>query len=142
MDYGTSADYLKQRVERGREELGEARSLFERKSYRMALTHSYYAIFHIVSATLFVEGIERAKHSGVEAAFLQHFIKTKRFSVEHGDTFKLARKWREDADYTIGKDFSETVAHDILERCEKLFDTLESFLREQGHLPKGEGDSP
>ncbi len=30
MDYGTPADYLRQKVERGREELAEARSLFER----------------------------------------------------------------------------------------------------------------
>lgn len=137
MDYGTPADYSKQRIERGHEELNEAQSLLERKLYRMSLVHSYYAIFHVVSATLFVAGIERAKHSGVEAAFLQHFIKTGKLEVEHGETFKLARKWREDADYTIGKQFTETVARDILERCKSLFAALESYLREQGYL-KGE----
>ncbi|MBI3764077.1 MAG: HEPN domain-containing protein [Chloroflexi bacterium] len=135
MDYGTPADYLTQRVERGREELAEARSLFERAKYRMSLSHSYYAVFHIVSATLFVTGIERTKHSGIEAAFVQHLVKPGTLEIEHGETFKLARKWREDADYTIGKEFTETTAREILERCERLFTRLETYLRDHSHLP-------
>jgi uncharacterized protein (UPF0332 family) len=90
MEYGTPADYLKEKVERGQEDLSEARALFEQRKYRLSPTRSYYAVFHIVSAALYVMGIERAKHSAVEAAFLQHLVKPGILETEHGETFRRA----------------------------------------------------
>jgi uncharacterized protein len=135
MEHGTPADYLRQKVERGREDLAEARALFEGGKYRLSLSRSYYAIFHIVSATLYVMGIERAKHSGVEAAFIQQLIKPGLLEVEHGETYKLSRKWREDADYSVGMIFDESIAREMLERSERLFARLETYLHDHGHLP-------
>jgi len=75
VDVGTSADYLKAKLDRSREDLADARDLFQQGKYRLSINRAYYAVFHIVSATLAAMGQERSKHSGVEAAFHQYLIK-------------------------------------------------------------------
>jgi uncharacterized protein (UPF0332 family) len=131
---GTSTAYLKQKLARGREDLADARNLYQRGNYRLSITRAYYAVFHVVSAALNTIGQDRSKHSGVEAAFHQYLIKPGLINVEHGTTFKMARKWREDADYGVGLVFTEETARDILEQCERLVQRLESYLYETMQL--------
>jgi uncharacterized protein (UPF0332 family) len=129
-----TTDYLKQKLARSHEDITNARDLFQRGNYRLSINHAYYAVFHIVSAALYTIGQDRSKHSGVESAFHQYFIKPGLIEVEYGTTFKLARKWREDADYSVGLVFTKETARDILERCEQLVRRMERYLRENERL--------
>ena len=43
--------------------------------YITAVNRAYYAIFYSANALLTTKGLERSKHSGVIAAFRQHFVK-------------------------------------------------------------------
>lgn len=129
-----TTDYLKQKLARSHEDIVNARDLFQRGNYRLSINRAYYAVFHIVSAALNAIEQDRSKHSGVESAFHQYFIKPGLIEVEYGTTFKLARKWREDADYNVGLVFTEETARDILERCEQLVHRMERYLRETGRL--------
>ena len=132
MDIGTSLDYLKAKIDRSREDLTDARDLFQQEKYRLSINRAYYAVFHIISATLAAMGQERRKHSSVEAAFHQYLIKSGLLEPEYGVTYKLARKWREDADYAIDAIFTEEIAGDILEQCEFLAKRVERHLFEAG----------
>lgn len=134
MDTGTSTDYLRYKLERSREDMSDARDLLRAGKYRLSINRAYYAVFHIVSATLATMGHERSKHSGVESAFHQYMIKPGLIEPEHSTTYKLARKWREDADYAVGKTFTEEVARDILEQCDRLVERMERYLHESGLL--------
>ena len=134
MDAGTAVDYLKAKLDRSREDLDDARDLFQQGKYRLSINRAYYAIFHIVSATLVAMGHVRSKHSGVEAAFHQHLIRPGLLEPEHGVTYKLARKLREDADYGMGKIFTEEIARDILQQCEYLAKQVERYLYKSGLL--------
>jgi hypothetical protein len=129
-----TTDYLKQKLARSHEDITNARDLFQRGNYRLSINRAYYAVFHIVSAALYTIGQDRSKHSGVESAFHQYFIKPGLIEVEYGTTFKLARKWREDADYSVGLVFTKETARDILERCEQLVRRMERYLRENERL--------
>lgn len=131
---GTSTDYLKQKLARSRKDLVDAQDLYQRGNYRLSINRAYYAVFHVVSATLNTIGQDRSKHSGIESAFHQYFIKPGLVEIEYGTTFKLARKWREDADYSVGLVFTEETARDILEQCERLVQRMELYLHEAGHL--------
>lgn len=131
---GPSTDYLKQKLARSRKDLADAQDLYQRGNYRLSINRAYYAVFHIVSAALNTIGQERSKHSGIESAFHQYFIKPGLIEVEYGTTFKLARTWREDADYSIGLTFTEETARDILEQCERLVQRMERHLHEAGHF--------
>jgi len=48
---------------------------------------------------LLTKKLERSKHSGVEAAFNQYFIKNKIIEVEYGKIFDYVRRKREECDY-------------------------------------------
>jgi uncharacterized protein (UPF0332 family) len=127
VDTGTSADYLKAKLDRSQEDLADALDLFQQGKYRLSINRAYYAVFHIISATLAAMGQVRRKHSSVEAAFHQYLIKPGLLEPEHGITYKLARKWREDADYAIDALFTEEIAQDILGQCERLAKRMEQL---------------
>lgn len=135
MDIGTSSDYLKAKIDRSQEELEDASTLLRQGRYRLSVTRAYYGIFHIVSATLAAMGHVRSKHSGVEAAFHQYLIRPGLLDTEHGITYKLARKLREDADYGIDKVITDEMARDMLEQCQSLQRDVRQYLLRSALLP-------
>ena len=114
---GPSTGYLKQKLARSRKDLADAQDLYQRSNYRLSINRAYYAVFHIVSSALNTIGQDQSKHSGIESAFHQYFIKPGLVGIEYGTTFKLARKEREDADYSVGSVFTEKIGRAILDQC-------------------------
>jgi uncharacterized protein (UPF0332 family) len=49
-----------------------------------AVNRAYYAIFYAANALLATQGLSRSKHSGVIAAFRQHFVKPGQIEDEYG----------------------------------------------------------
>ncbi len=117
------------RLERCKEDLGAAHLLMEHGKYRVAVNRVYYALFHLVSAALSTLGVERRKHAGVEAAFNQHLVKTGQVEPEYADIYRRARRWREEADYSVSARFSEESARDILTDGERFVVRLEEYLK-------------
>ena len=87
------------RVERADGELRATRKLIEDGLYRIACTRAYYAAFLMTTAVLLTLDVARTKHSGVEAAFHEQFIRGARIEAEYGRLYALLRKTREDSDY-------------------------------------------
>jgi uncharacterized protein len=69
---GQVAKYLA----RARQALSAGELSLAHGDYITAINRAYYAIFYSANALLSTKGLERSKHSGVIAAFRQHFIKT------------------------------------------------------------------
>lgn len=83
------------RLERTQEDIDTAKELLNMGRYRAAVNRSYYAILGVTTALLLTQKIERSKHAGIEAAFIQYFIKTEIFEKEYGRIFDYIRKKRE-----------------------------------------------
>lgn len=94
-------ELIKVRLEKAREDIDTAVELLSLKRYRAAVNRSYYALFSVTTAVLLTKRLERSKHSGVEAAFNQHFIKTGIIEIEYGKIFNYIRRKREESDYTV-----------------------------------------
>ena len=60
--------------EKALESLEAARRDLAAEAFSFAINRAYYALFYAVSALLLEEGRRFEKHSGVRAAFNQHFI--------------------------------------------------------------------
>jgi len=132
------ADYLKVRLERCYEDLRFAGTLIDQGGYRLSINRSYYAIFHIAAVALGLMDIERSKHSGVEAAFSQYLVKSGLIEPEYAVIYKRARRWREDADYSLSRSFDEEPARRILTEAERFVKRLEQYLTKQGARPEDE----
>lgn len=91
--------YLRYRLERAEESLRAARLLADAKMYEEALSRLYYACFYAVNALLYSRGMGASKHSGVQALFNQHFVKTGVVERSCGALFNRLFQLRQRSDY-------------------------------------------
>lgn len=130
MDLATKRAYIRVRLDKARDDLDTARVLLRNKRFRATVNRAYYAIFHITSAALLWHDIERAKHSGVQAAFNEYLIKPGLIEVEYGKIFRDAREWREEQDYKdICRPIDAATAAQIVLDAERFVTRLETYLR-------------
>ncbi len=122
------------RVESADEDLETAKELLKLNRYRAAVNRAYYAIFSTTNAVLLSKQIERSKHSGVEAAFIQNFIKTGIFRIEFGKMFNYIRKKREECDYSSRIKIDRETAEKIVEDAEKFIRRMKEYLKEMGGI--------
>lgn len=76
MDQATR-EAIRQDLANSHDELETARILHREGKYRQALSRAYYAVFYAATALLGSKQVKRAKHSGVQSAFGQFFVKNK-----------------------------------------------------------------
>jgi len=118
------------RVESSDEDLETAKELLKLNRHRAAVNRAYYAIFSTTNAVLLRKQIETSKHSGVEAAFIQNFIKTGIFRIELGKMFNYIRKKREECDYSSRIEIDRETAEEIVEDAEKFIRRMKAYLKE------------
>jgi len=122
------------RVESADEDLETAKELLKLNRHRAAVNRAYYAIFSTTNAVLLSKQVERSKHSGVEAAFIQNFIKTGIFRIEFGKMFNYIRKKREECDYSSRIEIDRETAEKIVEDAEKFIRRMKAYLKEIGGI--------
>jgi hypothetical protein len=106
-----------------------AAELLSLKRYRAAVNRSYYALFSITTAVLLTKKLERSKHAGIEAAFNQHFIKTRIFEIEYGKIFDYVRKKREESDYTARAMIDKKTAETIVKDSKKFMGRMKEYIK-------------
>lgn len=124
----TVAAYLS----RSHEDIDTAKLLFAHGRYKVALTRAYYAIFYAASAVLLSKGIKRSKHSGVQSAFRQFFIKPGIIEAEYSDIYGAARDARELSDYELWFMPAEEFVKTLIADAERFVARMERYLREVG----------
>ena len=120
---------IKVRIERAREDIETAKELFNLGRYRAVVNRSYYAILSVTTALLLTQRIERSKHTGVESAFIKHFIKTGIIPTEYGKIYDYIRKKREESDYSARITIDKETAQKVLDDAEKFIVHLTEYLR-------------
>jgi len=122
------------RVESADEDLETAKELLKLNRHRAAVNRAYYAIFSTTNAILLSKQIERSKHSGVETAFIQNFIKTGIFRIEFGKMFNYIREKREECDYSTRIEIDRETAEKIVEDAEKFIRRMKAYLKGVGGI--------
>ncbi len=118
----------KYRFESSKEDLFDAKLMYENGRYKNALNRGYYAIFHAIRAVNALDGFDSSKHSGVIAHFNQEYVKTGIFSKEISKIIKEASENREKADYLDFYVASKEEAQKQLVRAEKAIELVEQYL--------------
>ncbi|MEN6319737.1 MAG: HEPN domain-containing protein [Syntrophaceae bacterium] len=121
-------ELIKVRLEKTEEDIDTAVELLSFKRYRAAVNRAYYALFSITTAVLLTKNLERSKHTGVEAAFNQHFIKTGIFEIEYGKIFNYVRQKREESDYTAKVMIDKETAERIVEDSKRFIQRMKKYL--------------
>jgi len=133
-------ELVKVRLEKAEEDVETAEELLSLKRYRAAVNRSYYALFSITTAVLLTKKLERSKHSGVEAAFNQYFIKNKIIEIEYGKIFDYVRKKREEADYTAKIIIDKETAEKVVQDSKKFIKRMKIYLKNIAVREKHSGE--
>ena len=89
----------KDRMKKSAQEYGSAEKLIELEDYNSAINRAYYAVFHVVSALLILDGLSFKTHSAVITKFQELYIKTGVFEKKLSDIIRDLYKDRIDSDY-------------------------------------------
>lgn len=99
-----------------------------------AINRAYYAIFYAANALLATEKLARSKHSGVLAAFRQHFIKTGLLPSELSEIYGLVMDDRHESDYDIMSATSTEDAVIDIQQARHFVDEVRTWLRREKWL--------
>ena len=115
---------------RARDELKVVEDLIEGKHYATAISRAYYTIFYAASALLLTRGISRSKHSGVIAAFRQHFVKPALIEAEYSRIYGdlLDARWA--SDYTLAVIANAEQALSYLHDASRFVERIQRYLEE------------
>ena len=80
------------------------------------------------------KGLVRSKHSGVIAAFRQHFVKTGQVEAEYSRLYERVMDDRQVSDYDVEAFIEPDRARTDIEDAQRLVQRVEHFLREEGWL--------
>lgn len=105
------------RVERAYATLKEAEDVATRGWYNLAANRLYYALYYAVSALLINNGLIVKTHSGINAQFNLHFVKTGILDLGDGALLSQLYSLRQSSDY---EDFKQVTAEQIQELFPKV----------------------
>jgi uncharacterized protein (UPF0332 family) len=102
--------------------------------YGTAVNRAYYAIFYAANALLALRGLSRSKHSGVIAAFRQHFVKPGLIEAEYSRIYGRLVDDRHKADYDLGADVEHEQAAEDIESARSFVTRVRQYLQQEGWL--------
>lgn len=114
-------EIIKYWVEKSTESLSAAEDELKAKRFSFSVNRIYYSCFYIVSALLLKKELKFKKHSGVRAAFHEHFVKPGLISREHGQFYDEIFEARQRGDYI-------ELIHFKKEQLEKWFKKAKDFV--------------
>ena len=122
------------RLEKAKEDIATAHDMIALKRLRGAVNRAYYAIYHLATAVLLTQDIERSKHSGVQSAFGHYLVKPGLIEPEYGRILTGARKAKETSDYADRIELDGETAQRIVADADRFVARMEEYLASVGAL--------
>ena len=105
------------RVEKARKTFEQAKCNLPMCFWELIANRMYYAAYYAVSALLIHKGLIVKTHSGINAQFNLHFVKTGILDLEDGALLSQLYSLRQSSDY---EDFKQVTAEQIQELFPKV----------------------
>lgn len=115
-------------LEKAEESLSSARREFEAGSLSFTMNRLYYCAFYAVSALLMAQKRSFKKHSGVRAAFHQHFIKTGILEKKWGRLYDRLFGDRQEGDYMAFISFENDYVETQLNQCAGFLEQINPLI--------------
>ena len=102
--------------------------------YGVAVNRGYCAFFYAASALLMTLDITMRKHSGVLAAFREHFVKTGLFPVEDSNAYGEAYELSNTSDFEMLGSIEREQAVAVINSAKQFVTRRGAYLKEKGDL--------
>ncbi len=121
-------EILKLIIEKAESKLEMANIALTNDQYDDAVSRSYYAVFHAISALLYTKGFSFSSHSQTIGAYNKEFDRTEIFPKNYSKKIQTLFDERQTGDYDIRSDIDEVVANDSIEFAKEVIDGAKSYL--------------
>ena len=129
-----NAEAVRIYLDGARNALHGARHNLDGDFYGVAVNRAYYVFFYAATALLLTLDITRSRHTGVLAAFREHFVKTGIFPIEDSHAYGEAFELRNVTDYEMLGQADSVQAHAAIESAERFIEHCEAYLMTEGYL--------
>lgn len=129
-----SKELVMHRIEQSKNELNDAKLLYNNRSYLSANNRAYYSIFHAIRAVLALEPIDFKKHKDVLAYFNKNYVSTEVFPKTIGKRIIQANRIREDSDYDDEYLASAEATEAQIKTAEELIGLVEKYIEDEDHF--------
>jgi uncharacterized protein (UPF0332 family) len=117
-----------------REALQSAQYNLDGDFYGVAVNRAYYAFYYAATALLLTLDITRSKHSGVLAAFREHFVRSGTFPVQDSRAYGEAFELRNVTDYEMLGQADSDQAQAIVEKANRFVERCTAYLAMERYL--------
>lgn len=128
-----SIELAMHRIEQAKNELNDAKLLYDNKSYLSANNRAYYSIFHSIRAVLALEPIDFKKHKAVLSYFNKNYIHTGIFPKDIGRRVVDASRVREDSDYDDEFIVEPETTEKQINTAEELISLIERYIGQKNN---------
>jgi uncharacterized protein (UPF0332 family) len=122
------AEVVRYWLEKAEESMASAKREFKGGSLTFATNRLYYSAFYAVSALLMAQKLSFKKHSGVRAAFHQHFIKTGILEHKWGRLYDQLFEDRQEGDYMAFISFETAYVETQLNQCAHFLEHVRPLI--------------
>ena len=123
-------------IHKARRSIKAAYRNIDEGDYDFASSRAFYAAFYAMETALLTKNLSFSKHAGVISAFNKHFVKPGFFPKDFSKNISRLVRERETGDYDFLLNISEEDAREDTRIAEKIVDSIEEHLQEEGfHLP-------
>jgi len=116
------------RMGRAKEDVEEARLLFDAGHINSYVNRLYYACFYAVSALLLSRNLSTSKHVHLRSLLHREFVRTGLISKESGKYFDMLFDSRQQGDYADFVVFKANEVADWLMRTKEFVSCIESLV--------------
>ena len=116
-------------LDKSREKLSVANTLFQSRNYEDAVSRAYYSAFHAAQALLLTEGLTADTHQGLVNLFGLHFVKTGKLNRKFGKFLANLKDDRENSDYEIFSGIDKETAEQAVSEAKEFLEASEKFLK-------------
>ena len=124
-------EYSRKLLEKAIDSIEAAEVLLEIDKSEISAGRAYYAMFYIAEALLYEKGLKFSKHSGVHAAFGEHFSKTKELAPKFHRWLLDAFDKRLAGDYSVDINIERDVAAAIIIQAREFLEAAQTYLERQ-----------
>ena len=120
---------LRAMIQKGERSFQAAKEHLAKGDADFASSKAYYAVFHLMQATLLTQQKTYSKHAGVISGFSEQFIKTGIFPVTFGEAIQRLRKDRELGDYGYQLNVAVEEAQRDVKAASEIVERLVTYLQ-------------
>lgn len=119
---------IKAMLAKAEDKLDTAVLNYENNKYDDAVSRSYYAVFHAISAALFSKDLHFSSHSQVIGQFNKEFVKTEIFPKETTVMIQRLFDERQMGDYDFDSSIDQDGADENIKNAEKIIIMIKKYL--------------